>query len=190
MLLEDLGVNMDAFLALQDQEVAKARTIHDSIDRFLCVLQGHSLGRPFRFSYLIKQLQDLGVEINNKDPDKINVDTPFLKQVREVAMMDIMRDIKHSARILVPNSRLLVGIADEGPAYVKAGFENVYCLEPGFIYGKFKNPETNFTLKESLLSLRPRLSRRRHRLVRRPLLGHSQPGCPYWRWYVLHSHRV
>jgi RNA-dependent RNA polymerase len=55
-------------------------------------------------------------------------------------MMDIMRDIKHSARILVPDSHLLVGIADEGPAYVNAGFENVYCLAPGFIYGKFGNP--------------------------------------------------
>ncbi|KAF7775922.1 hypothetical protein Agabi119p4_4315 [Agaricus bisporus var. burnettii] len=134
MLLEDLGVNVDAFLTLQDKEVAKARTIHDSIDRFLSVISEHGLGRSFRFSYLVKQLQGLGLEINSKDPDKLNVDTPFLKQVREVAMMDVMRDIKHSARILVPDSHLLVGIADEGPAYVSAGFENVYCLPPGFIY--------------------------------------------------------
>lgn len=136
MLLEDLGVSKDAFLALQDKEVAEARTIHDSIDRFRSVLWRHGLGRPFRFSYLVKQLQDLDLEINNENPDKPNADTPFLKQVREVAMMDIMRDIKHSARILVPDSHLLVGIADEGPAYVNAGFENVYCLPPGFIYGK------------------------------------------------------
>ncbi|KAF9453025.1 RdRP-domain-containing protein [Macrolepiota fuliginosa MF-IS2] len=134
MLLEDLGVSKDAFLALQDEEVSKARTIHDSIDRFRSVLWGHGLGRPFRFSHLIKQLQDLGLEINNKDPGKPNIDTPFLRQVREVAMVDILRDIKHSARILVPDSHLLVGIADEGPAYVEAGFENVYCLPPGSVY--------------------------------------------------------
>lgn len=137
MLLEDLGVSKDAFLALQDKEVAEARTIHDSVDRFHKVLYDHHLGRPFRFAWVVKQLQDLGLEISSKNPDKPNIDTPFLKQVRQVAMMDIMRDIKHSARILVPDSHLLVGIADEGPAYVKAGFENVYCLPPGSIYGKY-----------------------------------------------------
>jgi RNA-dependent RNA polymerase len=136
MLLEDLGVNKDDFLALQDTEVAKAKTIHDSIDHFRSVLWGHQLGRPFRFSWIIKQLQDLGFEINNKDPSKPNIDTPFLNQVREVAMIDIMRDIKHSARILVPDSHLLVGVADEGPAYEKRGFENVFCLRPGQVYGE------------------------------------------------------
>jgi len=137
MLLEDLGVSQDAFLKLQDTQVSEARTIHDSIDRFRSVLSGHSLGRPFRFSWIIKKLQDLDLEINDKDPNKPNIDTPFLKQVREVAMMDIMRDIKHSARILVPDSHLLVGVADEGPAYIKRGFENVFCLEPGQVYGVF-----------------------------------------------------
>ncbi|KXN89587.1 putative RNA-dependent RNA polymerase 1 [Leucoagaricus sp. SymC.cos] len=134
MLLEDLNVSRDAFLALQDDEVAKARTIHDNIDCFRSVLWGHHLGRPFRFSWMIKQLQELGFEINNKNPEKPNIDSPFLKQVREVAMMDILRDIKHSARILVPDSHLLVGVADEGPAYQKHGFENVYCLRPGQVY--------------------------------------------------------
>ncbi|KAJ3576204.1 hypothetical protein NP233_g613 [Leucocoprinus birnbaumii] len=134
MLLEDLGVSKEAFLALQDKEVTKARTIHDSIEHFRTVLWHHHLGRPFRFSWIIKQLQELGFEINDKDPNKPNIDTPFLKQIREVAMMDIMRDIKHSARILVPDSHLLVGVADEGPAYEKRGYENVYCLRPGQVY--------------------------------------------------------
>ncbi|KAF5363416.1 hypothetical protein D9756_000381 [Leucocoprinus leucothites] len=134
MLLEDLGVSKDAFLTLQDNEVAEARTIHDNIERFRSVLWGHHLGRPFRFPWIIKQLQELGFEINGNDPSKPNIDTPFLKQVREVAMMDIMRDIKHSARILVPDSHLLVGVADEGPAYVKRGFEDVFCLRPGQVY--------------------------------------------------------
>lgn len=174
MLLEDLGVNVDAFLTLQDKEVAKARTIHDSIDRFLSVISEHGLGRSFRFSYLVKQLQGLGLEINSKDPDKLNVDTPFLKQVREVAMMDVMRDIKHSARILVPDSHLLVGIADEGPAYVSAGFENVYCLPPGFIYGKFLEYRASILpLTKFVLSLRPGIPRRESRMVRRSLLGYS-----------------
>lgn len=142
MLLEDLGVTKDSFLALQDKEVAEARTIHDNIEHFRNVIWRHGLGRPFRLPYLIKQLQDLGLDLNNKNPEKPNIDTPFLKQIREVAMMDIMRDIKHSARILVPDSHLLVGIADEGPAYVKAGFENVYCLPPGSIYGEHTYPES------------------------------------------------
>jgi RNA-dependent RNA polymerase len=53
-------------------------------------------------------------------------------------MNDVLRDIKHSARIPIPESYLLVGVADEGPAYKKAGLTNVYILPEGNIFGVFR----------------------------------------------------
>lgn len=53
-------------------------------------------------------------------------------------MTEILREIKHGARIPVPDSYLLVGVADEGPAYVgKPGYEKVHCLSEHEIYGQF-----------------------------------------------------
>ncbi|KAF8077751.1 RNA dependent RNA polymerase-domain-containing protein [Lyophyllum atratum] len=133
MILEDLGVKMDAFISLQDLAVAEARTINDSSSQFRIILDNHSLGRPFRLSYLLKRIEELGIELHPQGR-KPGYDNPFLRQVRQVSMVDVLRDIKHSARIPVPESYLLVGVADEGPAYKAAGVENVYTLPVGHIF--------------------------------------------------------
>lgn len=138
MVLEDLGVRQEAFMELQELAVAEARTIDDSGDQFQKVLEGNSLGRPYRVSHLIKRIEDLGLTMKpgNHTP---GYDTPFLQHVRQVAMTDVLRDIKHSARIPIPDSYLLVGVADEGPAYIEAGHDqsNVYVLPEGHIFGIF-----------------------------------------------------
>jgi RNA-dependent RNA polymerase len=134
MVLEDLGVRMDAFIQLQEQAVAEALTIDDSAAQFRTVLDAHGLGRPCRLSYTLKRIEGLGLELNPKNRDP-GFDTPFLKQVRQVSMNDVLRDIKHSARIRIPESYLLVGVADEGSGYQKAGLTNVYTLPEGHIFG-------------------------------------------------------
>lgn len=138
MLLEDLGGRVDAFITLQEQAVAEARTIHDSIEQFRDALRGHSLGGSYRVSYILERLRDLGLDLGisaqlTKSPD---IDNPFLRHLRQVATISVLRDIKHGARIKLPNSWLLVGVADEGPAYQDAGYDNVFCLEEGQIYGE------------------------------------------------------
>jgi len=137
MILEDLGVRMDAFLELQEQAVAEARTIDDSNAQFRKVLDSHGLGRPYRLSHTLKRIEELGLELKpqNRVP---GFDTPFLRQTRQVSMNDVLRDIKHSARIPIPESYLLVGVADEGPTYEKAGHTNVYTLPEGHIFGAFR----------------------------------------------------
>lgn len=134
MLLEDLGVKKAEFQELQDAAVADARTIDASIDRFRAVIDSHGLCRSYRVSPILRHIQELQLELY---PGKSGpgIDTPFLKLLRWVGMSDVLRDIKHSARIPVPESYLLVGIADEGPAYIRDGFENVYHLKEGCIYG-------------------------------------------------------
>lgn len=138
MVLEDLGVRKEALQDLQDAAVTEARTIDDSINQFRDVLKSHHLGSAYRLREILTRLKDkfnMDLRSNGKT---IAVDDPFLRQLRQVAMNDILRDIKHSARIPVPQSYLLVGVADEGPAYVAEGRENVYCLGEGEIYGKIE----------------------------------------------------
>jgi RNA-dependent RNA polymerase len=136
MILEDLGVRMETFIELQEQATAEALTIDDSATQFRNVLESHGLGKPFRLSHTLKRIEELGLQLNghNRGP---GFDTPFLRQVRRIAMNDVLRDIKHSARIPIPESYLLVGVADEGPAYEAAGYTNVYKLPQGHIFGAF-----------------------------------------------------
>ncbi len=137
MLLEDVGVRRDVFQDLQDLAVRSAKTLDDSITHFCDALRGHHLGSSYRLRETLGRLRDkYGMDLESNG-ETIAVDNPFLRQVRQVAMIDIVRDIKHSARIPVPGSFLLVGVADEGPAYIgKPGFDNVYCLGAAEIYGK------------------------------------------------------
>jgi len=134
VVLEDQGVRIESFTELQENAVADARTIHDSCNNFRSVLDEHGLGRPYRLSHLLKRIEELGLDLTpgNRIP---SFDTPFFKQIREVSMLDVLRDIKHNARLRIPESYLLVGIADEGPAYQAAGKENVYSLPENRIYG-------------------------------------------------------
>ncbi|KDR73538.1 hypothetical protein GALMADRAFT_251265 [Galerina marginata CBS 339.88] len=134
MVLEDIGVRKDAFQELQDNAVAEAKTIDDSLTQFCDVLASHNLGSSYRLRDTLTRLRD-GYKMDlTSDGKTTALDNPFLRQVRQVAMTDILRDIKHSARIPVQGSYLLVGIADEGPAYEAAGYKNVYSLDEGQIY--------------------------------------------------------
>ncbi|KAF9481150.1 RdRP-domain-containing protein [Pholiota conissans] len=135
MLLEDTGVRRDVFLTLQDNAVREAKTIDDSITRFVEVLSAHRLGSSYGLQDILSRLRDRYNMDLTSDGRTIGIDNPFLRQIRQVAVTDILRDIKHGARIPVPDSYHLVGAADEGPAYLgKPGYENVYCLAEGEIY--------------------------------------------------------
>ncbi|KAF9465122.1 RNA dependent RNA polymerase-domain-containing protein [Collybia nuda] len=133
MVLEDLGVRKEVFMQLQREAIADARTIDDSGEQFCSVLRAHSLGWPYHIPDLIKKIEGLGLSLKpvNKLP---SYDTPFFQNVRRVTMTDILRDIKYSAHIPIPNSYYLVGVADEGPAYINAGYSDVYVLPENHIF--------------------------------------------------------
>jgi len=136
MILEDRGVTKESFMTLQDIAVAEARTIDDSLVQFRRVLKAHSLGGGYRLDWILERLMKLGLDLKCRNPEQ-RLDNAFLGRVRHFAMTHVLRDIKHGARIPIPKSWLLVGVADEGPAYVTAGYENVYQLQKGKIYGCF-----------------------------------------------------
>ena len=85
----------------------------------------------------MERLQDrYNMDFKSEGQGTISMDNPFLSQLRQVAMNDVLRDIKHSAKIPVPDSFLLVGVADEGPAYEAAGYTNIFKLNELEIYGE------------------------------------------------------
>ncbi|KAF6763911.1 RNA dependent RNA polymerase-domain-containing protein [Ephemerocybe angulata] len=133
MLLERLGVEKDAFIKLQDNEVAKAKTIDENLVKFKAVIDQHGLGKSYRLTSILEQLRELGFEINSNS-GLPSADTPFLRLLRSFAVIKVLRDIMFSARIPIPGSYLLVGVADEGVVYEKAGYENVYTLPEFNIY--------------------------------------------------------
>ena len=137
MLLEDVGARKESFLHLQRLAVERARTIDDSISQFNDVLASHKLGSGFRLCHTMGRLQNrYNIDFKSEGPRTISMDNSFFKQLRQVAMNDVLRDIKHSARIPVPDSYLLVGVADEGPAYEAAGYTNIFKLNEFEIYGE------------------------------------------------------
>lgn len=135
-LLEGLGVRPEAFKDLQDIAVANARTIDESLEQFVTVMKTNGLGHIYRLRQIMMRLNTQYNLDLKPTPKRPGMDSPFLRQVRQVAMNAILRDIKHSARISVPNSYLLVGVADEGPAYQASGHQNVFCLGETDIYSE------------------------------------------------------
>ena len=122
---------------MQNLAVERARTIHDSISQFNDVLASHSLGSGYRLRHTMERLQDrYNMDFKSEGRRIVSMDNPFFSQLRQIAMNDVLRDIKHSARIPVPDSYLLVGVADEGPAYEAAGYTNIFKLNEFEIYGE------------------------------------------------------
>ncbi|PFH51174.1 hypothetical protein AMATHDRAFT_3305 [Amanita thiersii Skay4041] len=136
MLLEDLGVRKDSFMKLQDEAVADAKTIHNSIESFRRILVTHSMGHNYHLSHILERLsQKYGLKLKAQN-GMPGLDTPFLERIRQVAMISVLREIKHNARIPVPGSYHLVGVADEGPAHINRGndADKVFTLPEGHIY--------------------------------------------------------
>lgn len=136
MILEDRGVKKESFMQIQDAAVADARTVHDSLGQFQKILKPHHLGASYRLDYIVDHLIKLGLDIRSKDPNR-KLEDAFFYRLQKFAMTHVLRDIKHGARFPIPKSYLLVGVADEGPAYEKAGYKNVYCLPEGKIFGRW-----------------------------------------------------
>lgn len=128
-ILEDRGVHLKAFMDLQQEAKMKTYQARDSVTQFMDILQTHHMGFQFRLPRLLERLDSLGVDATrNQEADD------FTRRVREHAIQHVLCDMKNRARIPVPRSYLLVGVADEGPAYTKQGYENVFQLGANQIF--------------------------------------------------------
>jgi RNA-dependent RNA polymerase len=136
MVLEDRGVRKDAFIDLQEATKADIFLSEDSLLNFRKLLKGHNLGSKFHLAFIFEQLYLLGLGLKN-DVDKRAIESAFLGRLLRCSMGHALREVKFKARIPVPNSYQLVGVADEGQAYIREGVDpaNVFTLPEGHIYG-------------------------------------------------------
>jgi RNA-dependent RNA polymerase len=138
MALEDLGVNKKAFMDLQNAAKEKIYLSSNSLKTFAETLGSHGLGDKFRLAFILKQLFKLGLDFKDY-LNKEAIRSAFLGRLVRDSMNHALREMKFKARIPVPHSFQLVGVADEGQAYIKEGEDpdKVFTLKEGFIYGMF-----------------------------------------------------
>ncbi|KAI0778083.1 RdRP-domain-containing protein [Trametes elegans] len=104
MLLEGLGVDYEVFQRLQDDAVRDVKESVTSLDLSATLLEKHGLGASFRLSSAVRGLHKLGRSQLEGDD--------FWDEMMEFAANHVMRELKHHARIPVPDSWTLVGVAD------------------------------------------------------------------------------
>ncbi|GJJ12541.1 hypothetical protein Clacol_006784 [Clathrus columnatus] len=128
-ILEDLGIHRRVFLDLQTAAVASVQTARDSLSNFAALLDSHGLGKCFALPYVARTVEKLVSEatlkLKAKECESLQSITstfledpyqnflPFFPVIINTAIHSVLRDIKHNARIPVPMSWNLVGIADE-----------------------------------------------------------------------------
>jgi len=134
MILGDRDVPRSNFLNLQRRAVSELNNIDSSISNCHKFLRAHSLGKNgFHLAWILEQLEKMGCDFKPARTS-ISIDDAFFQELRKTAQLNALREMMQ-ARIPIPDSYLLVGVADEGPAYQRSGYRNVYILQEGFIYG-------------------------------------------------------
>ncbi|KAI0094073.1 RdRP-domain-containing protein [Irpex rosettiformis] len=134
MVLEDRGVTKKAFLKLQQAAIASIHMSSDTVLQARQLFREQQLGGAYRLPFIFQCLSALGMGMEYEKRAEYRLNDPFLERTIQFAKNHVLRDIKHGARIPIPGSHHLVGVADEGPAYKAAGFENVYCLPEAHIF--------------------------------------------------------
>lgn len=103
-ILEDLGADTASFLKLQTQVLADIeKTVESPLDTAK-YLDNNLFGTGVGLSSLIRSLYQAGFHFK---------DDVFLRQVVEIATRVQLRELKHKARIPVPDAHLLYGVVDE-----------------------------------------------------------------------------
>lgn len=127
MLLEGLGVNAGVFLRLQRDAVANTKAAVEEIGSAAGMLEGCGLGSSFRLPSVFLSLKKLGCNFKGVDPDNLIADE-FTSRLLTFAVNHALRELKHHARIPVPRSWTLVGIADVH-SFLKEG-QIFACVTP------------------------------------------------------------
>ena len=131
-------INQIFFIYLLKNEIEEVYNSHKSTNNLVKILRKHSFGTSFRFTTLLSRLSNkYGLDIDTKNPMRC-IRTDFINNIISCYTNFIFRGFKYRCRIPVPNSWTLVGIADEGPAYISQKRYkacDVFTLRKGQIYG-------------------------------------------------------
>ncbi|KAI0345277.1 RdRP-domain-containing protein [Trametopsis cervina] len=139
MVLEDRGVSQEAFLRLQKKAISNVHMSSDTVMRARQLFREQQLGGAYRIAYLFQCMNALGLGMAAEKTASYQLNDPFFERIIQYAKNHVLRAMKHAARIPIPDSYLLVGVADEGPAYQAEGMEDVFCLSEMQIYACVQN---------------------------------------------------
>ncbi|THH29583.1 hypothetical protein EUX98_g4606 [Antrodiella citrinella] len=134
MILEDRGVMKSALVKLQAEAVQTVLTASDDLEKASELLKTNSLGLSYGLHYIIQGLRAIGMGTEIETNKTHVLSDVFMDRLITFAKNHVLRDIKHKARIPIPGSYNMVGIADEGPAYEAEGRKNVFKLAKGEIF--------------------------------------------------------
>ncbi|KAH9940437.1 RdRP-domain-containing protein [Epithele typhae] len=142
-VLEDLGVEKQAFLDVQNhamKDVVEAQDTLFNVAKKL--IQRYGLGDAFGLRWTLEHLARSGVVMRGNDPvGRFLLDSDFIRGIVKYAQTYALREFKYETRIPLDEAYQLVGVVDEGPAWVAAGRENVYCLADGEIFACVQYPD-------------------------------------------------
>lgn len=113
MILAGLGVSHDVFLDLQRMAVKETNDAVKSLRGAAHLLETHGMGTAFTLPSVILSLKSLGLDINAENTALVHFNDPFLDRCLRFAAHHVLREIKHRARVPVPEAWKLVGIVDE-----------------------------------------------------------------------------
>ncbi|KAG8901071.1 hypothetical protein FRC00_009255 [Tulasnella sp. 408] len=105
MLLETLGVKHSAFIRLQDKAIETAKAALKDPDVSADLMKMYDLGEAFELPNLLRKLSRYRLQdLQSRDP--------FVRKLLSFSLYHIKREIKYHARIPVPGSWTVVGVAD------------------------------------------------------------------------------
>ena len=116
MVLEALGVPYEVFQRLQKDAVKQAEQSVESLEKSARLLETFGLGASFRLTSVMLSLHKLGVGPLGEDD--------FWSRMMAFAIHHVLRELKHHARIPVPEGWNVVGVADIH-GYLKEG--EIFC---------------------------------------------------------------
>lgn len=111
MLLDGLGIQPEVFLKLQRDAVELTMKATEDIGAAVSLTESFGLGSSFRLPSVWLGLKKLGMKFGDQD-ESLSLDNDFLKAVLDCITNHALRELKQRARIPVPGSWTLVGVAD------------------------------------------------------------------------------
>lgn len=113
MLLENNGVKSQVFLKYQRAAVQEAQECLASASGLCRTMERYALGSSYAASSLFRIINDHKIfDLDNLSVMQFGV-PGFIHRLAQLVHVHVLRELKHHARIPVPNAWALVGVADE-----------------------------------------------------------------------------
>ncbi|KAI0749297.1 RdRP-domain-containing protein [Daedaleopsis nitida] len=140
-VLEDRGVESSALLELQNLAKNDVVTATDTMEGTVALLKKYDLGNVFGLRWIMQHLAEADMGMQRSERKKHTLDNKFIRRTLEFAQMHCLAEFKNKGRVPIGDAHQLVGVVDEGPAWVAAGVKDTFCLKTGEIFACVQEPD-------------------------------------------------